>query len=104
MCNCRFASDPETGEPEAVLHQAKYFPDTQHPTVAVDACIADVIESLWRAGIRTTHSCCGHNGKYGPASVGLDLPEDTPAAAAILRPDGRMWRIFSDIAAGSRVT
>jgi hypothetical protein len=99
MCDCQSYNQPEcTGSvPEVVLNQARYFSDTGRPTVAVDACIALMIDRLWQAGIRTRHSCCGHNGRFGPASVGLDSANDVPRAADLLRQDGRTWRIFADI-------
>ncbi|WP_040306046.1 hypothetical protein [Ahrensia sp. R2A130] len=91
----------ETGTPEVVLDPRLYLPNTTK-TVCVDACIAGVIESLWKAGIETRSSCCGHVGRYpngvhyqGPM-VAIDAPEMVPAAATILRADGRDWRIFTD--------
>ncbi len=99
MCDCQSYNQPErTGSvPEVELDQARYFPDTGRPTVCVDACIAPMIERLWQAGIRTRHSCCGHNGRFGPPSVGLDAAKDAPQAADLLSQDGRTWRIFADI-------
>lgn len=96
MCQCQSYNQPEaTGSvPEVVLNQARYFPDTERPTVPVDACIASTIETLWREGIRTRHSCCGHNCHFGTASVALDDPGMVRHAAAVLRDDGRPWRIF----------
>ena len=28
--------------------------------VSLDACIAEEVQGLWKAGIRTVGSCCGH--------------------------------------------
>lgn len=102
MCNCQSHNRPEiTGNvPEIVLDYAKYFPDTQRATVCVDACIAEAIESLWAAGIRTRHSCCGHNEAFGPPSVAIDSFEMARDTAIILKPDGRHWRIFFDLMEG----
>ena len=99
MCDCQSYNRPEStgATPEVVLDYAMYFPDTNRPTVCVDACIAPVIERLWSEGIRTRHSCCGHNGLFGSASVGLDEPDSVARAAEILREDGRHWRVFIDI-------
>lgn len=90
-CNCRANSEPDGGDPEAVLDQARHFPDTGKPRVAVDRCIADSIEMLWAAGIRTRACCCGHNSR--PPSVTLDNAYAVPRAAELLRQDGRGWRI-----------
>ena len=94
MCNCRINSDPTTGEPEALLDQAKYFPDTQRPIVAVDVCIAGTIERLWAAGIRTRACCCGHNNAIPICpNVTLDKASDAEAAQKLLQEDGRAWWI-----------
>tara|TARA_R110000796_G_scaffold68034_3_gene156035 strand:- start:176 stop:499 length:324 start_codon:yes stop_codon:yes gene_type:complete len=99
MCDCRYASDPTTGIPEVVLDHAKYFPDTGKAAVCVDACIAEAVKMLWHHGIRTRHSCCGHNGKFGAASLGLDSHYAVARAAELLRSDGRDWRLFVDVSA-----
>tara|TARA_R110000850_G_scaffold238204_1_gene362882 strand:+ start:492 stop:833 length:342 start_codon:yes stop_codon:yes gene_type:complete len=96
MCNCRYASDPATGVPEAVLDQAKYFPDTGAPQVAVDQCIAEVIERLWAAGVRTGGCCCGHNGTRGfkqPNVIIID-PSQAKAAHDVLSADPRDWWVL----------
>lgn len=67
MCDCKSAIRPDTGTTRAeVLYQAEYFPDTKHPRVSVDACIAHWVERLWMGGVRTRASCCGHDGLFGP--------------------------------------
>lgn len=94
MCNCRMNSDPNGGDPEALLDQAKYFPDTGRPTVAVDRCIAPQIEALWAAGVRTRACCCGHNNQVPMAPmVALDDPTDAGLAFAVLAEDDRNWWI-----------
>lgn len=30
-------------------------------TICLDTCIADEVQGLWKKGIITTGSCCGHN-------------------------------------------
>jgi len=97
MCDCRSYNQPEKGgtEPEVVLDHARYFPDTGKPTVCVDPCISEVIERLWTHGIRTRHSCCGHNTQN--PSVGLDQVDDFQRAVTLLRRDPRPWRVFVDI-------
>ena len=39
-------------------------------TVCIDACIVDEVKALWKAGIVTHCTCCGHN--RIPASVVLE--------------------------------
>lgn len=97
MCDCQSYNQPErTGSvPEVVLDQSAYFPDTAKPTVCVDACISGAITELWEHGIRTRHSCCGHNSQ--PPSVGLDQVNDFLRAVSILRRDMRPWRVFVDL-------
>lgn len=98
MCNCRTNSDPETGKPEKLLNQSKYFPDAERKTVPVDACIANVIENLWRAGVRTIACCCGHNGTIpvgnGKPNVVLAGPEYAQAAYEVLANDRRDWWVI----------
>lgn len=99
MCDCQsYNAIDHTGPIEpVVLDFAKYFPDTGKPKVSVDSCISEAIEELWREGVRTLHSCCGHNGLFGGPSVILDVADDFPVAARILREDGRRWRIYADL-------
>jgi hypothetical protein len=97
-CRCRWSADPTTGAPELVLDQSRYFPDTAKPSVSIDRCIAETVEMLWAHGIRTNHACCGHNGRFGTASVGIVEAHSVPRAAELLRTkDGRQWRIITDI-------
>jgi hypothetical protein len=95
-CGCISYNCPEPYQTdhEVVLDHAKYFPDTQKPSVCVDACIAEAIESLWKAGVRTRACCCGHNGRFGPApSVYLDSPADAAKAYEVLAHDHRDWHV-----------
>lgn len=99
MCNCQSYNRPDlTGSVEpVVIGYRQYFPDSAHETVCVDACIAAPVEALWRAGIRTTHSCCGHNSIWGSPSVAVIDVAQVLEAAHILqrfRPD---WRLFVDL-------
>ena len=98
MCNCRINSDPSTGDPETLLDQEKYFPDTKRKTVPVDACIADIIEALWAAGVQTVSCCCGHDGRIaarnGRPNVMLAGPEYAQAAYDVLAKDNRNWWVI----------
>lgn len=48
--------------------------------VRVDACLVNEIEELWKKGIRTMGSCCGHGRHLGMIQV---LPEDTKKMVAL---------------------
>lgn len=39
------------------------------PNLAIDACILGELQELWRRGVRTTGSCCGHGKTFGFVSV-----------------------------------
>ena len=97
MCDCKSYNNPELGggAPEVILDHAKYFPDTSRPTICVDACIADAIEALWAAGVRTGGCCCGHNGKVpfgnGKPSVILEDASQSALASDVLKTDSRDW-------------
>ena len=76
-CKCRSLNRPKEWQTDdAVFLQ----PPTEHffnqPTgeekqplkpVAIDACLAPVIEHIWSKGIWTINSCCGHNGIFEKA-------------------------------------
>jgi len=53
---------------------------TRREIVCIDACLVSEIWELWRQGIRTTGSCCGHN--QGPAYIGV-VDEDIPKMKAL---------------------
>lgn len=43
--------------------------------VGIDRCILDEIEGLWRIGVMTIESCCGHNVTPGYIAVrAADIP------------------------------
>lgn len=70
-CNC-YSYNWCVGEtPEVVLEVPKdLLPIIRRETVCVDACMADDIKALWKAGIVTHGACCGHS--RIPASIVLD--------------------------------
>lgn len=39
------------------------------PNLTIDACILGDLQELWRRGVRTTGSCCGHGRTFGFVSV-----------------------------------
>lgn len=48
--------------------------------IGVDACLVEELQRLWRAGIRTVGSCCGHGRTSGYIQV---LDEDAPRMEAL---------------------
>jgi len=72
-CTCRSSNRPDIGEtPERILDPNEYFDwTTPAKKVAVDECIADEVLALWKAGIWTRGSCCGHN-DFWDRSIILD--------------------------------
>lgn len=100
MCECRsYNAGAELGGsiPERVLPYRKYFPQSDRETVCVDDCIADMIERLWEAGVKTGACCCGHNGQSkianGHAHVMITDPSQAQLAHSILAQDNRLWWI-----------
>lgn len=86
---------PYQTDQEVILDHAKYFPDTKRKTICVDACIAEQIEALWKAGIRTAGCCCGHNGRPW-LDVGLLHPKDVERACSLLDEiDERLWHVWA---------
>lgn len=94
MCDCISYNQPKPWQKteSRVLDQARHFSDTGKPKVCVDACIADVIERLWAAGVRTGGCCCGHNGP--PPTVFLYDPQYAETAFEILASDHRQWHVI----------
>lgn len=63
MCTC---IDVEFGSYEVAIPLMNPF---TNKVVSVDFCILYEIYSLWRKGIETIESCCGHNKTYGYIAV-----------------------------------
>lgn len=64
------------------------------PTIAIDRCIADVVQALWAEGLTTLGSCCGH-GKVAPSLVLTSDPIEETTAAALRRMDpDRSWTLY----------
>lgn len=96
MCDCRSYNRPEWGGSldEVVIDPRLYFSDATK-TVCVDSCLAHVVTELWRVGIKTAHSCCGHNNMM--PSIGLMKVDDVAFAAGVIaRSDPRKFRLFVD--------
>lgn len=91
-CHCYSSNSDRGATPNIVLDPRSLFPTTTR-TVSVDACIANVVQELWEAGVWTRGSCCGHGTRE--ASIALNDAMDAPTAVAILKNDGRVWSIFA---------
>ncbi|MFM2589426.1 hypothetical protein [Vibrio sp. TBV020] len=68
MCNCHSYNKDIGDDKEVILHAPKSFGFTNPHGVCVDACIAPVIEHLWKKNIITRNSCCGH-GRLKPSII-----------------------------------
>jgi hypothetical protein len=80
MCDCISYNQPQPWQktPSIVADPRDYF-DCDWRPVSIDACIWPLIESLWKAGIVTMNSCCGHN---DPVKRGVILEHESDADAA----------------------
>lgn len=50
-------------------------PPWSNKTVNVDNCLLEEVKQLWKAGVRTTGNCCGHN--VAPAFISV-WPAEIP--------------------------
>ena len=93
-CDCLSYNRPDWGGnvPEVILDPRPYFSQCTK-TICVDSCISEQIEDLWKAGVQTAMSCCGHNGKgpYIDPVVFITNAEDADLASDILSQDKRDW-------------
>ena len=70
-------------------------PEKRNRTVSIDACIAEVIQGLWKQGCQTRSCCCGHGKEYASLVVSSGYDEDgVHRIADFLRDnDTRPWVI-----------
>lgn len=62
-------------------------------TICLDACIADTVQELWRRGMPTLNSCCGHNEENPSLVVNR---EDAERIKSILSQiDPRPWKVLA---------
>jgi hypothetical protein len=69
-------------------------PERSGRTVAIDSCIVETIQALWREGCQTRGCCCGHG--RGAASLVVSSSYDDEGIRRIadfLKTDGRPWVI-----------
>lgn len=61
-----------------------YFPLEKPEHKSIDYCISPVLENLWKNGVETESSCCGHNGVYSDnPSIVLSHPPAKELAEVI---------------------
>lgn len=89
MCECLSYNQPQPGQsvPSVLLEAPEW---SSQPTIAVDACIAPAIEYLWKQGVRTFGSCCGHNTR--PPSV-IVHEEGLATTLRLLACQRRLWLV-----------
>lgn len=97
MCDCKSNNRPDTGgnKEEIVLNPNVYFDWGFHAKpVYLDSCIANEVITLWKNGIWTLGSCCGHNGHFQRSIIieehvdANKARELTPAKTTI-----KQWRL-----------
>ena len=87
-CDCH-SYNGETGKTPEVI---AFIPDDSKREICLDACISKTVQELWRRGIMTEGSCCGHN-KLKPSIVvsqGVDMKQCKEILDKI---DQRDWEI-----------
>jgi predicted alpha/beta-fold hydrolase len=90
MCDCKSYNDynnATTGTPEVFLKAPDW---SSKESICIDACIAEVIQKIWDAGIVTRGCCCGHN-KSAPNAIIDGDSEDIRKTLDILKGNGRFW-------------
>lgn len=93
MCNCQSYNMGGGEVPEVVLQPHDAALTGGRDSVCVDACIADAIAHLWKCGLPTLNSCCGHSKE--PPSVVVPGSSDPQAYLAALGAfDGRQWLVL----------
>lgn len=101
-CNCHSNNRGDGGTPNVIINPWDHLPLPRFMTwegyraVCVDACIAEQIKVLWKHGIWTIGSCCGHGEKQ--PEVILDsrsIAEATRAQRILWENDpDREWRVL----------
>ena len=72
MCECKSYNQPKQHQktPEVILFVPTWI-SGERKTICVDACISDAVQYLWKNGVWTLSSCCGH-GDLSKRSVIVD--------------------------------
>lgn len=95
MCKCHSYNGEYGTTPEVMVPAPEWALTClgePKETICLDACIAETIQELWRRGICTESSCCGHN-RMRP-SVVVSTDEDMAHVKKVLDEiDRRNWEI-----------
>ncbi len=101
-CKCISHNQPEDWQIDKSIALTPPFPnkpvgetEIPHKKVSIDYCIANVVQLLWKKGIYTLGSCCGHN-KVNPSII-LDNNKSIMALEIeyiIKMIDNRNWDIY----------
>lgn len=97
-CDCHSYNAATGTTPEQILNPNDYFKwDSPGPAeICIDACIADEVLALWRAGVWTINSCCGHGRTDGHGrSIILANGAEAERARMIVKPGTRIlhWKL-----------
>lgn len=91
MCDCQSYNLRVGTVPERVLPAPAW---SSRDSICVDGCIADTIQALWAANIRTYGCCCGHNGRVSEQPVVMvENGARGRALSVITRADRRKWEV-----------
>lgn len=96
MCDCASYNWAPGKTPQVIVPKPEWS-SRNGDTIALDACIAPVVEAIWAAGHITLSSCCGH-GRQAPGLVLGDGSDATPEIIAdieriIAEVDGRRFTL-----------
>ncbi len=98
MCDCH-SYNADTGiTPEVILELPEFLHGSRNNhRVCIDACIAHVLQYLWRSGVVTAGSCCGHNRDQPSLILGNNATAETVAIVRqlIAEVDDREWKLLS---------
>lgn len=75
MCKCVNVELQSYDNQRLVYYPDWFVSEKKHRCASIDNCILVEILGLWKQGIQTTESCCGHNKVQGYISV-LETPEN----------------------------
>ena len=69
MCKC-INVEIQSYDNQTVLEYPEWFESSKEiRSAGIDNCLLEEIKSLWKSGIQTVESCCGHNKAEGYISV-----------------------------------
>lgn len=103
LCISHNRPEPWQTEPERVLVVPEALRAAiGRDSIAVDACVADLVLDLWGQGFVTHGVCCGHSGTL-PRSVVVEA-EQAAAVKAFLVARGETmavmcWRLVEEVVA-----